>query len=656
MHYHRDDIPIPTTNPRLGSSGTVRRAKTLTRPERGVAPPPLINPNPPLQFTPTHVAESSSFSFDAWAIFSRVVTFWAPSFLLSSVGGLKDKAVQQAWREKMALCFIISILCAVIGFATVGLQRVLCPPQSVETERFISLGTTSGTLGIHGTMFNISQSKSPVSSVDFFALSKQLPGQDITTLFTRSATDFPRCNGLNYRIAQDPPCNTATPCPLGPLNDTATFKSAQLVNITRPVGYDWNQVSSLTNYIVLDGQVLNLNPYLKLHPNSIPGDDVDLALRTLFAAPGSSGRDGTRLFMNRRDIHDVVPCLIQRYRAGSIDKITPGCFVSQLILYAGLIVVMSLILVRFAMACVFNWFLSARLAGNPDDSSLNRSAISPAVLPEGANISIDNKNGTAPWAGPDGTKKLAKVPKSMRSFHSSSSTTLTNSIARDSAAPVMSLAQIGAELFAVCLVTCYSEGEDSLRTTLDSISQTTYSDQRKLLFVVADGMITGAGEKRSTPDICVGLLDADPRFGNPTPMSYIAVGSGSKQENRAMVYAGHYSAHFFQPDRDLMRLTIFNEAVAGRRTPTVILVKCGTEQEAATDKKPGNRGKRDSQLILMNFFSRVTYNDRMTPLDFDLFRKIHTLMGVTPDFFEVCLMVSSLVTPCCEACPDVICY
>ncbi|KAJ2969608.1 hypothetical protein NUW54_g12923 [Trametes sanguinea] len=186
----------------------------------------------------------------------------------------------------------------------------------------------------------------------------------------------------------------------------------------------------------------------------------------------------------------------------------------------------------------------------------------------------------------------------------------------------MSLAQIGAELFAVCLVTCYSEGEDSLRTTLDSISTTSYADSRKLLFVVADGMITGAGEKRSTPDICVSLLEADPRFGNPVPMSYNAVGSGAKAENRAMVYAGHYT-------------------VAGRRTPTVIVVKCGTEAEAATEKKPGNRGKRDSQLILMNFFSRVTYNDRMTPLDFDLFRKIHVLMGVTPDFFEVCLMVDA---------------
>ena len=81
-------------------------------------------------------------------------------------------------------------------------------------------------------------------------------------------------------------------------------------------------------------------------------------------------------------------------------------------------------------------------------------------------------------------------------------------------------------------------------------------------------------------------------------------------------------------------------AIAGRRTPTVIVVKCGTEKEAASDKKPGNRGKRDSQLILMKFFSSVTYNDRMSPLDFDLFRKIHVLMGVTPDFFEVVLMVS----------------
>ena len=77
----------------------------------------------------------------------------------------------------------------------------------------------------------------------------------------------------------------------------------------------------------------------------------------------------------------------------------------------------------------------------------------------------------------------------------------------------------------------------------------------------------------------------------------------------------------------------------GHRTPTIIVVKCGMPSEAK-DKKPGNRGKRDSQLVLMHFFSRVTYNDRMSPLDYDIFRKLHTLTGVTPDYFEVVLMVS----------------
>ncbi|KAI0063696.1 glycosyltransferase family 2 protein [Artomyces pyxidatus] len=639
--YDPADVPTPTT--RQGPSGTVRRAKTLTRPERSVAPPPLINPQATFLPSPSGAAlaaQSSGFEFDAWTIFSRVVTFWAPGVLLSSIGGLKDKNVQQAWREKIALCFIVAVLCGIVGFATVGLQRVLCPPQTtIATEHFISLGASPGTLGVSGYMFNITQSKSTSPDVDFFSLAKQLPGQDITTLFDRDAASFPACKGLPYRIALDEPCNTVTACPLGPLNSTATFKTLQLINITRPVGYDWDQVSALSNYIVLDGTVVNLNPYFRLHPTPIPADAVDIALRTLISTPDSSGRDGTRLFANRADVRAAMACVIQRYGAGNIDKVTPGCFVSQLVLYAGLVVVLTLVLVRFAMACVFNWFLSARLAGNPDDRSLNRSVISPAVLPEGANISVDNKHGTAPWAGPDGAKKLTKATnKSARSLASASSTTLTN---QPEAAPVVSLAQIGAELFAVCLVTCYSEGEDSIRTTLDSISSTTYSDARKLLFIVADGMITGAGEKRSTPDICVGLLEADPRFGNPIPMSYIAVGSGSKAENRAMVYAGHYSASLPLSDsinQCLMRPCI---AVAGCRTPTVIIVKCGTEQEAAHDKKPGNRGKRDSQLILMNFFSRVTYNDRMTPLDFDLFRKIHVLMGVTPDFFEVCLMVDA---------------
>ncbi|RDB24874.1 Chitin synthase 1 [Hypsizygus marmoreus] len=619
-NYDLTDVPIPTTRQPPHSGATIRRAKTLTRPERGVAPVPLINPgthHPVPQGTSPQPKSDDYNGSNAWRYFSIVVTFWAPGFLLRSIGGMKDKAVQQAWREKIALCFIILILCAGVGFATVGFQKVLCPENASSDSRFLHVGSVSGTLGIQGVMFNVSSSKS-TDDVNFISLAKR-PGQDITASFQRDARQFTKCSGLNFRIAQDDPCSTSTPCTLPAINSSSTYKTLNLINTGFLAGYSWDQVAELDSFIVIDGAVLNMKPYIKLHSSAVAQDPVDKALRTLLKKSTSSGgKDGTRLFSSRSDLHSAMPCLKQRYYAGNIDKITPGCFVTDLFLYAGLIIILALVFVRFVMACIFNWFLSEKLAGPPNSQELNRNVISPAVMPEGANVSVDNKNGTAPWAGPAGTKKN-KLNKSARSIASSSSATLINA---DNAAPVMSMSQIGAELFAICLVTCYSEGEDSLRTTLDSISTTTYSDARKLLFVVADGMITGAGEKRSTPDICVSLLDADPRFGNPMPMSYGAVGSGAKAQNRAMVYAGHYT-------------------VAGRRTPTVIVVKCGTEKEAASDKKPGNRGKRDSQLILMNFFSRVTYNDRMTPLDFDLFRKIHVLMGVTPDFFEVCLMVDA---------------
>ncbi|KAL5507330.1 CHS1_2 [Sanghuangporus vaninii] len=607
--YDPSDVPIPTTRP-PASAGTIRRAKTLTRPERGIAPVPLIKPSAPLGGTTTAVPSSSDSGWDTWTLFSRIITFWAPGVLLSSIGGLKTKPVRQAWREKVALCFIAVGLGGIVGFMTVGMQRVLCPSNSdSNSSKFQRLGSLENSVGIQGWTF-LASGNTPSSVLN---LAHSLPGQDITYLFQRDAANFPACNGLNFRVALDSPCNSQTNCTLGNLNSTSTFSSLALTNQTLLVGYDWDQVARLKNYIVIDGAVLNMDPYFSLHPNAINGDNVDTALRTI-----TNGKDGTRLFYGRSDLKSSVGCLKQRYYAGNIDKITPGCFVSQLVLYAGLIVILGLVLVRFVMACVFSWILSGRLAGNPDSALLRRTAVSPAVLPGGANVAVDNRTGVAPWSNGKLQKSIRGPPRSLKP--SNSSTTLVGST--EGTAPTITLAQIGAELFTVCLVTCYSEGESSLRTTLDSISRTNYADERKLLFVVADGMITGAGEKRSTPDICVSLLDADPRFGDPMPMSYIAVGSGKKRENRAMVYAGHYT-------------------VAGRRTPTIVVVKCGTEKEAQTDKKPGNRGKRDSQLILMNFFSRVTYNDRMSPLDFDLFRKVHILMGVTPDYFEVCLMVDA---------------
>jgi len=538
VRYNEPDVTPRVLNP---GAATIRRAKTLTRPERNVAPIPLINPQS-AHLPAGTAAPAEDETLDAWRIFSRLVTFWAPSSLLRSLGGLDDRHKVQAWREKMALCFIIACLCGVVGFITVGAQKVLCPQIDQQSAgRYVRKGSLDLVLGVQGWQMNFTYlSQTAVQGVDvnFTQLLKE-PGQDITPYFQRSAADYPACSGLSFRAAAEEPCNSATPCPLGALNSSSLFAGLGVENTTLIVGYDWDQVAALDNYMVLDGAVLNMNTYMKLHSSAIPSDALDAAIRAVLTAPGDWGRDGTRLFSYHADVSKAMPCMIQRYYAGNIDKITPGCLLSNLILYAGLIVILGLVLIRFAMACVFSWFVSERLCSPPDSKQLMQSAISPAVLPEGANISVDNITGTAPWAGPAGSKKLGKPRGKDVGSLTSSASTLVNEAG--TVPSTVTLAQIGAELFAVCLVTCYSEGEESLRTTLDSISTTTYADSRKLLFVVADGMITGAGEKRSTPDICVSLLEPDPRFGNPAPMSYVAVGAGAKAENRAMVYAGHYS-------------------------------------------------------------------------------------------------------------------
>ncbi|ORX80828.1 hypothetical protein BCR32DRAFT_293627 [Anaeromyces robustus] len=176
-------------------------------------------------------------------------------------------------------------------------------------------------------------------------------------------------------------------------------------------------------------------------------------------------------------------------------------------------------------------------------------------------------------------------------------------------------------LFTICLVTAYSEGEDGIRCTLNSLATTTYPDKKKLLFVIADGIIVGSGNDRSTPDICTSMIIEDPKLGRPEPKSYFAIADGAKQHNMARAHAGYY-------------------IVDGHRVPIVVVVKCGTPAEAK-GAKPGNRGKRDSQLLLMNFLSRVTFDDRMTPLDYDLFKRIQHICGVTPDKFEIVLMVDA---------------
>ncbi|KAI9866659.1 MAG: Chitin synthase, class 3 [Trichoglossum hirsutum] len=184
---------------------------------------------------------------------------------------------------------------------------------------------------------------------------------------------------------------------------------------------------------------------------------------------------------------------------------------------------------------------------------------------------------------------------------------------------------------AICLVTAYSEGELAIRTTLDSIATTDYPNSHKLILVICDGMIKGKGEKVTTPEITLGMMrDQSVHPDDVQAFSYVAVASGSKRHNMAKVFAGFYDYGY---DSSI-------PVEKQQRIPMIVVVKCGTPDEADSNK-PGNRGKRDSQIILMSFLQKVMFDERMTELEFEMFNGIWKITGISPDFYEMVLMVDA---------------
>ncbi|KAL1916705.1 uncharacterized protein VTP21DRAFT_5409 [Calcarisporiella thermophila] len=179
--------------------------------------------------------------------------------------------------------------------------------------------------------------------------------------------------------------------------------------------------------------------------------------------------------------------------------------------------------------------------------------------------------------------------------------------------------------FVICQVPCYTEDEDSLRKTIDSLTVLDYDDKRKLLFIIADGMIVGSGNDRPTPRIVLDLLGVDSKM-DPEPLMFKSIGEGSKQLNYGKVYSGLYECE-------------------GHVVPYIFVVKVGKPSERS---RPGNRGKRDSQIILMQFLNKVHFDAEMTPLELEIYHQMKNVIGVNPSFYEYIFMVDADT----EAMPD----
>jgi len=411
-----------------------------------------------------------------------------------------------------------------------------------------------------------------------------------------------------------------------------------------------------------------------------------------------NGKD-LSMYLVRTNQRKIGQCLQDIVTVGFIDTSSIGCVASDVVLYLSLIFIIGVVAIRFGMAVLFSWFFSWKIGNFPQETyeqrmrrineiedwsnDINRPApgeYRPNVTKNGLNKgkSFGSKlfprhsrftpsepvlrsrpgttygmlDSTSPsnWKRATSYAPSAKVsftkgtpPDSPNYRHSRSTMSLVerNAAFVDTPCPfplhnVVPQPPADYEPFnfrlahTICLVTAYSESVGGLRTTLDSLATTDYPNSHKLILVIADGMVKGAGNDMTTPDICLTMMkDLVIQSNEVEPHSYVAIADGHKRHNMAKVYAGFY---------DYDDATV--ERSKQQRVPMVLVAKVGNPLEA-NDRKPGNRGKRDSQIVLMAFLQKVMFDERMTMFEYEFFNSVWRVTGVSPDRYELVLCVDA---------------
>lgn len=658
-----------------------------------------------------------------WKLYCAFVTFWAPSAVLSCCG-MPNKKRQSAWREKIGIISIILMIGSFVGFLTFGFTKAVC---GTPAPRLRINEIDNGFLIINGRAYDLTNSHHP-GSVGVPAGSNVLyppvndGGKDVSFMFqnvnAKCKNIIKAAKGSDVPTQTDGSLAWYFPCVarkqdgstqpnlsyVPPYSGYACHTSSEGRNayynmkVTGEVYFSWSDISNQSrNLIVYSGSVIDLDliTWFNTSQVSIPDRFYEWANNSAIR-----GLDMTRSSQSSID-KELMNCLVDIAKAGSVDTETVGCIASKVVLYISLVFIVAIVVIKFLLALLFNWFLSrhsgAKRSGAFKDMASRRQAIeewSDDIYRPGPNLRVakrpstffpktsrftspyaverpasghsrflqtmSNQSNTAKVAGSSatiyshGNSSHYSMDKFARSTSQSSLSLLGNPAPQQSDTRFSNVLDEGPgpagfvheavvpqpppeyEPFnfplahSILLVTAYSESMDGVRTTLDSLATTDYPNSHKLILVICDGLIRGHGNQQTTPEIVLSMMKdfAVPRE-NVEAYSYVAVASGSRRHNMAKVYAGFYAYDDSTIDQSKQQ-----------RVPMMTIVKCGTTDEEKV-AKPGNRGKRDSQIILMSFLQKVMFDERMTELEYEMFNGIWKITGIAPDFYETALMVDA---------------
>ncbi|KAI8997880.1 chitin synthase-domain-containing protein [Pilobolus umbonatus] len=517
-----------------------------------------------------------------WIGFVWFMTWWVPSPFMRWCGRMKRKDIQIAWREKLSLCMIIFFLCGFMIWFLAFFSKMICPRQEVfsQSELQSHNSNDNGYMAIRGEVFDLTSFAPrhwgnqviPPAAILSYA------GKDGSDLFPLQVSAL--CQGVNGSVSDyislDFHFNLTDSA--SNFHDFRAWKAD-----SRPDWY-YNKMSYLRkNYKVGEMGFTKKDIYRQAT------NYVDMAgvqrMRT-WAVLNESIYDLTYYVEGGRRINPPED--------GSLFNDT-GIDVDY----------MSLDIVE----------LFRQKAGQDISKDWNDLALEPDVK-ERQLVCLRNLF----FVGKVDQRNSAKCI-----FSEYLLLIVTIFLCLVIVFKFLAALQFGNkrdpgihDKFVICQVPCYTESEDELKKTIDSIAVLKYDDKRKLLFIICDGMIVGGGNDKPTPRIVLDILGVDPDF-DPEPLSFLSVGEGQKQHNMSRVYSGLYECR-------------------GHIVPYVVVVKVGKPSER---QKPGNRGKRDSQLVLMKFLNKVHFGSPMTPMELEMYHQIKNIIGVNPSFYEYVLMVDA---------------
>lgn len=519
-----------------------------------------------------------------WMTLVYMLTFYIPDFCIKFFGRMKRKDVRVAWREKLAINLIIWFACAVAVFMVVAFPRLICPTQHVyslgELSSHNGKNGWSSFVAIRGVVFDLGQFM-PSHYPDIVPQTslQSYAGTDATNLFPVQVSAL--CQGVTGHVSPSVPLDYRSN-----MNNSAltTSNSGFDVNAKYHDFRWWTNVSHPDWFY--EQMVMMRSNYKKGYVGYTPQDIKTLATDNAQNIASISGK-----------VYDL-----SYYIAGPrIPRAPPGKKVPQNVDTN----YMAPLLVQ----------IFQDKPGHDVTEYWNNLPFSPALRSR-MQLCLDNLF----FIGHVDTRNSVQC-QFARYFILAISVMLCTIITFKFLAAL----QLGKknlpenlDKFIICQVPAYTEDEDSLRRAIDSMARMRYDDKRKLLLVICDGMIIGQGNDRPTPRIVLDILGV-PETVDPEPLSFESLGEGMKQHNMGKIYSGLYEAQ-------------------GHIVPFLVVVKVGKPSEVS---RPGNRGKRDSQMIVMRFLNRVHYNQPMSPLELEMHHQIRNIIGVNPTFYEYILQVDA---------------